>query len=236
MADLLIVKNITREGPGLLEEVMRNADLTATVVDLHKGEQFPSLAEHKALIVLGGPDSANDEAPKMIEELAQVTMTLEAGMPYLGICLGMQVLVKAAGGDVIRAVQKEVGFVDPDDQQNTVRLTEIGKTDPLLVGLPEQLAVFHLHGETVRLTDSMQLLGTGEYCKGQIIKVADKAYGIQSHFELTETMLRKWATQDPDLLPIGEDSLVASLRAIQGTYTSIGKQLFTNFLKLAGLL
>ena len=82
----------------------------------------------------------------------------------------------------------------------------------------------------------MQLLGTGKYCENQIIKVADKAYGIQSHFELTEEMLREWARKDPDLLTIGEETLVTSYKVIQDRYNEIGRTIFVNFLRIAGLV
>jgi GMP synthase-like glutamine amidotransferase len=234
--DILIVKNITREGPGLLEDILKETGLSATIVDLSANEKFPSPNGYKALVVLGGPDSANDDTIKMVEELAQVKLALKEGIPFLGICLGMQVLVKAAGGSVLRAPQKEIGFLDPNGTQNTVELTEAGKSDPLLTGLSDSLTVFHLHGETVELADGMQVLGTGKNCKNQIVKVADRAYGIQSHFELTEQMLKEWAAADPDLQPIGEEALLGSYNAIKDTYTNIGETYLKNFLRIAGLL
>ncbi len=232
MSDLLIVKNISREGPGLLEQIASEAGLTTTIVDLSKGEEFPDPTTYKALVVLGGPDSANDDTPKMTQELARIKEALAAGMPYLGICLGMQTLVKAAGGQVMRAPQKEVGFLGPDGVQSTVELNETGKSDPLLAGLADSLTVFHLHGETVELTADMQLLGTGKFCQNQIVKVGGKAYGIQSHFELTEEMLKVWAAKDPDLQPLGEEALLNGYNAIKAEYTQIGQTLFRNFIMM----
>lgn len=236
MSELLIVKNITREGPGLLMGVLEEAKLGATVVDLSMNEPFPDPLQFQALVVLGGPDSANDQTPKMQDELVKVAVALENGLPFLGICLGMQVAVRAAGGRVLRAPQKEVGFLDITGQQNTVELTDIGKSDPLLEGLEDSLPVFHLHGETVELTDRMQLLGTGKYCTNQIVKINDSAYGIQSHFELTDTMLLEWAEVDPDLQPIGKEALLASYRSIHTAYNHVGKTYLRNFLKVAGLV
>ncbi len=157
-------------------------------------------------------------------------------MPYLGICLGLQTLVNAAGGKVVKSKIKEVGFINPDGKQHTVRLNSEGKADPLLNGLAEELDVFQLHGETVKLTPSMTLLATSQYCTNQIVKVADKAYGIQSHFELTDEMLGLWAALDPDLIPIGKEKLISAFRAIEQSYTSTGQVLLRNFLKIAGLI
>jgi GMP synthase-like glutamine amidotransferase len=235
MSELLIVQNISREGPGLLEQVLRDENVTFDVVDLDKGQEMPSLDSYKALVVLGGPDSANDDTPKMTTELARIKEGLTAGMPYLGICLGLQILVKAAGGEVVKGEVKEVGFIDPDNNQHTVAVTDQGKTDPLLAGLPEVLDVFQLHGETVALTPEMTVLATDKFCRNQIVRVADKAYGIQSHFELTPEMLAVWAEQDPDLIPIGKDKLLTDFEAISKSYTGIGQTLLRNFLRVAGL-
>lgn len=235
MSELLIVQNISREGPGLLEQVLRDENIRFDLVDLDKGQEMPALDGYKALVVLGGPDSANDETAKMTSELARIKEGLDAGLPYLGICLGLQTLVKAAGGEVVKGEVKEAGFIDPDDNQHTVTVTSEGKTDPLLAGLPEVLDVFQLHGETVELTPDMTVLATGKFCRNQIVRVADKAYGIQSHFELTPEMLAVWAEQDPDLIPIGKDKLLADFEAIRQPYTSIGQTLLRNFLRIAEL-
>src|SRR5665213_2370845 len=164
MSELLIVKNISREGPGLLEEVLRDENIAFDVVDLDSGDTFPNPSDYRALVVLGGPDSANDKSEKMTAELSQIGVALDQHIPYLGICLGLQTLIKAAGGKVIKGAVKEAGFIDPGGSQFTVQVTETGKTDPLLVGLSTDLDVFQLHGETVELTESMNVLATGKFC------------------------------------------------------------------------
>ncbi len=236
MSELLIIQNITREGAGLLEQVLVDEGVDFDIVDLDKGQSLPDLTNYKALVVLGGPDSANDDTSKMKDELAFIQQALEAKVPYLGICLGLQTLVKAAGGRVVKGEVKEVGFINPDGNQHTVSVTAEGKADPLLAGLPDELNVFQLHGETVELTSSMKVLATGKFCRNQIIKVAANAYGIQSHFEVTPEMLDVWAEQDPDLIPIGRNKLVADLEAIKQSYTNIGQTLLRNFLRIANLI
>lgn len=236
MSDLLIVQNVTREQPGLLAQVLRSANVTFDVIDLDKGEDFPPLDDYKALVVLGGPDSANDNTPKMAKELERIKEALNAELPCLGICLGLQTLVKAAGGKVAKGEVKEIGFTDQNNNQNTVEVTSDGKRDQLLANLPDVLNVFQLHGETVELTPSMHLLATSKFCRNQIVKVAKNAYGIQSHFELTPEMLAVWAEQDPDLIPVGGDKLQSEFRTIEQAYTHIGQTLLQNFLRIAKLM
>jgi GMP synthase (glutamine-hydrolysing) len=233
MSKLLIVQNISREGPGLLENVLLDEKVDFDVVDLDRGEPIPSLEPYKAMVVLGGPDSANDQTEKISNELAATKEALAKEMPYLGICLGLQMLVKAAGGRVVPGEVKEVGFINPDGMQHTVNLTNEGKADQLLQGLDAELDVFQLHSETVELTSSMTVLATGKFCENQIVKVDDKAYGIQSHFELTPKMLAVWAEQDPDLVPIGNDKLQVDFDKIRQSYTITGQTLLRNFLRIA---
>jgi GMP synthase (glutamine-hydrolysing) len=235
MSDILILKNVAREGPGLLAGVLDSHGVTYDVVDLDKGEQLPSIVGYKALVVLGGPDSANDTSDKMANELAFVTQAIDNGLPYLGICLGLQVLVHAAGGQVVPGKRKEAGFVDENGEPYAVTFTDAGWEDPLFAGMTSPLPVFQLHGEVVELRPDMKLLGTAPVCENQVVKVGVNAYGIQSHFELTDDMLRVWAAEDPDLTPIGYETLAKDFAAIKDEYTKTGEVLLQNFLRIAGL-
>lgn len=233
---VLIVKNVTREGPGIVKTVLEEHNVAYDVVNLDAGAEFPNVSTYSALVVLGGPDSANDKTAKMSRELDAVTRAINAGIPYLGICLGLQVLVKAAGGSVVQNPVKEVGFFGPNLSPFQVELNSDGQQDPLFAGLPNVLRVFQLHGETVELTSSMQLLGTGQFCRNQIVRVGTNAYGLQCHFEFTPAMLRTCAEQDPDLKPIGAATLLDQFEDIRTNYAAAGRRLFTNFLTLAGII
>lgn len=235
-----MVKNIEREGPGLLQPILDAHNISVDIVE--NPTECPSPVGYKAVLVYGGPDSANDETEKMQTELSRIKEALDNQIPYLGICLGMQALVKAAGGSVVRAGEgmasgdsKEVGFIDPNGVNYGIVLHAQGKKDPLFAGLPAQLGVFQLHSETVLLNTGMNMLALGEFCLAQAVRVGKNAYGIQSHFELTPEMLGVWAREDPDLQPIGEETLKKQFAAIQYEYTKTGEKLFTNFLKIAGL-
>lgn len=232
--EILIVKNTTEEGPGLLEDLLIERSVSYRIADLQKGEPFPEVENYRAVVVLGGPDSANDENQKMTTELQRIGEVLDARIPYLGICLGLQTLVKAAGGKVIQSPLKEVGFRDPGGDYFTVELTPEGMRDRLFKGLGHSLRVFHLHGETVDLIDGMTLLGAGKFCRNQVVKIGDNAYGLQCHFELTEPMFETWISEDVDLLQLDSHALRADLQAIKAAYTETGRKLFLNFLEIAG--
>ena len=235
MSDLLIIKNVAHEDLGLLADVLAKHSVSFDLVDLDRGGQFPSLVGYKALVVLGGPASANDTNEPMTSELALVEQATANGLPYLGICLGMQVLVKVAGGRVVPGRGVQAGFIDPEGQPYTITFTEDGKADPLLAGLKSPVRVFQLHGEVVELNADIKLLGTEPVAQNQIVRVGTNAYGIQSHFELTEEMLREWAVKDSALMPIGTDMLVRQFNDIKHDYTKTGETLLQNFLHIAGL-
>lgn len=232
--EILIIKNSTSEGPGLLEELLTERSIAYRLVDLDRGEPFPQVKDFGAVVVLGGPDSANDQNEKMTLELLRIRQILDAKIPYLGICLGLQTLVKAAGGKVVESPLKEVGFKGPDGMFFTIELTEQGKADPLFKGLESTLKVFHLHGETVELTDNMILLGKGKFCPSQAVKIGSNAYGLQCHFELTPDMFESWITGDADLLQLDTNILRGDFESVKSKYRDTGRKLLGNFLAIAG--
>jgi GMP synthase (glutamine-hydrolysing) len=145
------------------------------------------------------------------------------------------VLVKAAGGRVVPAKVKEIGFRDATGQLFRVELTPEGQIDPVFGGLQNSFNVFQLHGETVELAGDMTLLATGEYCHNQIVRVGDNAYGIQSHFEVTPEMLAEWADHHPDLIHLPKSHLLADYAAIQQSYREVAATIFGRFLDVVAL-
>ena len=234
--EILIIKNITREDSGLLGEIIRELGIKNHVIDLSRGEKIRSVEKYAAVVVLGGPDSANNETPKMKSELAVIRKVLAEGIPYLGICLGFQVMVKAGGGQVVKSPVKETGFRDQEGHYYSIGLTESGRKDPLFDGMDDSFIVFHLHGETVIAEENMDLLAEGRSCRNQIVKSGPNAYGIQCHFELTPEMFTDWINEDPDLKELDADQLRADFRALGGKYSETGRQIFHNFLRIAGFI
>ena len=200
---VLIAKNNTLEKPGLLKGVLLEKDIPFQIVDLDKGEKFPNPRNYLAVVVLGGPDSANDTTPKMQQEIDFVKEVLDIQLPYFGVCLGMQVLVKAAGGEVYNAPFKEIGCTNDSGEPYLIKLTEEGIKDQLFQKVPHSFYTFHLHGETVELGPDTILLGTGrdEYqIKNQVVRVGNSAYGFQGHLELTDAILMQLMQKDRDLI------------------------------------
>jgi GMP synthase (glutamine-hydrolysing) len=232
---LLIVQNISHEGPGILEELLNEFGIAFERYDLSKGETLPDPASYAGMVVLGGPQSANDASEQITGELKAIRTALDAGVPYLGICLGLQLLVKAAGGGVVRCHQKEVGFREPEGEPFMVQLTPEGAQDGLFRGMPELLRVFQLHGETVVPAEGMTLLATGRACKHQVLRVGGNAWGLQCHFEMTPSMFESWIGIDEDLKTMDRRKLLADFDAIRDNYAATGRAILLNFLSAAGI-
>ena len=230
---ILIVQNIARECPGLIEEVLNERNFEFDTIDLSKNQPFPNPSKYPAVFVLGGPDSANDRTLKMLNELQRIKEILAAKIPYFGVCLGMQALVKAPGGEVYANPVKEVGCKDSNGDYYEVDLTEEVISDSIFKGIKSPFKIFQLHGETVALKNGMKLLGIGEHCKHQLVKVGNNAYGIQGHLEVTGQVLEKWLAEDSMFDNYDKNSIMKDFKSIKNEYHNNGIQLINNFLDVA---
>lgn len=231
---LLVVRNITRDGPGLYEAAWRERKVSTVEVDLSQGEMIPDPTDFAAMLVLGGPASANDTTGTMLIELDAVRRAVGANIPYFGSCLGHQVLVKALGGQVVKAAVREAGWRDKSGRRFELVPTPEGQADPLLAGLKAPWQVFQHHGEEVRPTPAMAVLATGAGTKVQVVRAAPRAWGIQAHVEMTPEMLAGWRDEMKDLQAIPDAVYAADHAEIRAIYEANAKQLFYNFLTQAG--
>jgi GMP synthase (glutamine-hydrolysing) len=233
---LLIVQNIAHEGPGLLADLLKEHGICHELHDLSKADTAPDPRNYEGVVVLGGPQSATDSSTQILHELQLIRETLDAGIPYLGICLGLQLLVAATGGSVIPCHRKEIGFRESDGNPFMVQLTCEGKKDVLFRNLPEYLRVFQLHGETVLPGAGMKLLATGSGCENQVVRSGKNAWGLQCHFEMTASMFESWIGIDPDLMAMNRGELLSEFDSIRDEYTATGRTILLNFLAETGLV
>ncbi|TLY19833.1 MAG: type 1 glutamine amidotransferase [Nitrospirae bacterium] len=188
MPRLLVLQHIACEHLGLIEPVLKERGQEFWYVRPFAGEDIPKdLAGWDGVIALGGPMSANDgdRIGFIADELRLLTKVLEAGMPALGICLGAQLIAKAAGAQVTAGEEKEIGWYP-------LRLTEEGKKDRVLTGLPESFPVFQWHGETFDVPRGAVGLAGSERYSSQAFRLGEKVYGFQFHLETTQPMIIEW--------------------------------------------
>ncbi len=201
----LVLQHIAVEHPGIFRTFMKADGVAWDTVELDEGDTIPSLEGYDAIFSMGGPMDVFDEAehPWLIDEKAAIReAVVERDMPFLGVCLGHQLLAEALGGTVGRMAEPEVGIM-------SVRLTEAGHADPLLKGLDNAVTCLQWHGcEVVEMPENSVVLARSDVCPIQAFRVGARAYGLQYHVELTDTTIGDWAA-----VPAYAASLEASFGA-----------------------
>ncbi len=232
-----VVKNIEREGLGIIEDIFLERRITYDICNASDLTIYPDPDYYSCIFILGGPDSANDDTEKMRRELQFAEKCISYEVPALGICLGLQVLGKAAGAEVHPNIyngqrMKEIGFYRAADPY-LVYLTPEGKADSVFCGIDSIFPVFQLHGETVEIPEKGVLLAGGGYCRNQALKIGGNAYGFQFHIELNKGMLERWLCEDDDLKRLNRNSVLAGYERIKEGYEAAGRRIIENFLNLA---
>jgi GMP synthase (glutamine-hydrolysing) len=180
---ILVIRHEVWEHLGNFAPALEDLGISFIYKDL--GDPFPE-GKYAAMVVLGGPMSAND--PEMKDELSGIGRALDAGLPVLGICLGSQLIAKALGARVYRNTGLEIGW-------EPVYLTDSGKNDPVLGGIPSPSTFFHWHGETFDLPEGAERLAWSERTRHQAFRYGRNVYGLQFHPEVTAEMIEDWWSQ-----------------------------------------
>lgn len=216
MKKILILKNIEREGPGLIASWFDKNDYDYDIKEVTDELLYNEYLEnYDGLVVLGGPASANDKTFVIQQQLEFIKTWLQSGKPYLGVCLGLQLMIKAKGGEVFFNECQEIGFYHLESEKTpyTIELQDI-KGNVLSKILPKKFDVFQLHGETVKHPDFPSLAKT-KWCDYQICSVGEKQFGVQFHLELSEGMLRNWIQNDDFLVFADKEKYVSWYRENQ---------------------
>ncbi|MEP4032906.1 glutamine amidotransferase [Roseibium polysiphoniae] len=150
------------------------------------GDSLPeTMSDHAGAVIFGGPMSANDPDGFVLKEIDWIKVPLREQKPFLGICLGAQMMVKQLGGTVSshRDELVEIGYYP-------LQPTAAGET---LMAWPKK--VYQWHREGFDLPASCDLLASGPTYANQAIRYGTNAFGIQFHPELTHSMLVRWTTK-----------------------------------------
>jgi len=147
------------------------------------------LSDYDAIISFGGGMQADEDEryPWLRTALDVLQAGVEREVPTLGLCLGGQMLARAAGGTVGPAPRAEAGF-------DEVELTEAGRQDPLFAGLPQILPVYQWHSYSFGLPPNAVALASSAVCL-QAFRVGRRAWGLQWHPEVTADTALMWAQQ-----------------------------------------
>jgi GMP synthase-like glutamine amidotransferase len=188
-ARVLVFQHLDSEGPGTIGDYLRTAGLALTVVKLDQGEAIPALDDFALMLVMGGPMDVwqEDEHPWMTAEKAAIRRWAgDLGRPYLGVCLGHQLLADALGGLVGRMSEPEIGVTE-------MALTAAGRHDATFAALSIPLRGLQWHGaQVLRPPPGGVVLASNAACAIQAMRVGPWAWGVQFHLEVSAATIAEW--------------------------------------------
>jgi GMP synthase - Glutamine amidotransferase domain len=183
-----VVQHVPFEGLASIEEWGSDNGHTFRMHKLYEYPSIPRIDDLEFLILLGGPMSANDQDQQWIdEERRLISKTISENKPVFGVCLGAQQIAKALGASVIQG-DKEVGW------------HPIRSVSSRLPFIPEELTVFHWHGEQFELPDRAEQLFSSAACQNQGFIYSEKVIGLQFHLEMTPNSIQGLLTHDGDYI------------------------------------
>jgi len=234
---ILVLQHAATEHPGAFRRFLAEDGHEWVPVELDAGEQPPALDGFGALWVMGGPmDVWQEEAhPWLAGEKALIRDAVEErGMPFLGLCLGHQLLACALGGDCGKAAVPEIGVLP-------VQLTEMGADSIFLDDLPEMFHCLQWHGaEVTRLPEGAKVLATSPDCAVQAMSWGPRALSTQFHLEVEADTVANWAAiaeyraaLDDVFGPGGADRMKADCAARMTDFNTMAERVYINWLQAA---
>jgi len=185
---VLVLQHVPWERPGLIGDALATAGVplvARTVVDRPSCD-LPPARDLAGLVVMGGPMNADDDVrhPGLAVERRLLAEAVDAGVPVLGVCLGMQLLARALGAAVHPGRASEIGFAPVD----------VRGEDPVLAPLGGRPTVLHWHGDAADLPSGATLLASSHLTPVQAFR-AGSALGLQFHLEVDPPLLVSWLAQ-----------------------------------------
>lgn len=186
---ILVYRHVLSEHLGLFEGPFRKLGCEVAYCDTPK-EDPADPAAYDALIVMGGPMNVAEEElyPFLLPEKRMIRRALDLRKPYLGVCLGAQLLADALGGSVYAMDGTEIGFYK-------LTLTDSASSDPLFHGIGPQITVFQWHCQTFDVPAGADLIVSGDALAVNQAFRADNAWALQFHPEVDGTMIGQWARE-----------------------------------------
>ncbi|HEX3782087.1 MAG TPA: type 1 glutamine amidotransferase [Pseudonocardiaceae bacterium] len=185
---LLVVRHVRWEGPQRILDSF--PDTPVDILDLLDDDTatLPRPDAVRGAVFMGGPMSANDaeSLPRLRLELDWLTEALALGVPLLGICLGSQLIAKAAGSTISRAPETELGVAE---------VQILAEDDPLAGALAPSTPALHWHGERLSLPDGAVHLARSAKTEVQAFRLAANAWGLLFHPEADEELLANWLAE-----------------------------------------
>jgi GMP synthase-like glutamine amidotransferase len=189
---VIVLQHIKVEDPGYIKDLMIKENCNLTTIELDEGEKIPkNLDKYDVMFCMGGPMDTwmEEKYPWLIEEKKKIKeFVVNQEKPFLGFCLGCQLLGEIVGGKVVKSKQPEIGMLN-------VNLTKEAEKDDIFSSFPKSLKALQWHSyevQDVEKNKDVKILASSDITKTQIFKYKSHAYGIQFHIEVKDTTVNQW--------------------------------------------
>lgn len=234
---ILVFQHIPCEHPGIFRQFFSEVGIDWQAVELDAGELIPDLQPFDALWVMGGPMDVWDvnTCPWLVAEKEAIRRWVrDLQKPYLGLCLGHQLLADALDGECGVQKRPEIGI-------SNVNLTNQASDDPLFRGIDSTIKCLQWHSVAVtRPPSDTVLLASSPDCEWQAMRVGTNAWGIQFHVELQDSTITDWSEVPAYAAALDKAQGEGSLQKMQveaeshmPQFKSNARQLFDNFCHVA---
>ena len=190
--EIIVLQHIKIEDPGYIKDLMLSDGFNLTTIELDQDEKIPNnLNKFDGMFCMGGPMDTwmEEKYPWLIEEKKKIKeFVVDLKKPFLGFCLGCQLLGEVVGGKVIKSDPAEIGIMNVDFLKEK-------HNDILFSSFPEKIKALQWHSYEVRNLEknrNITLLASSPTTKYQIFKYQNHAYGIQFHIEIKNTTVSDW--------------------------------------------
>src|SRR5581483_11740774 len=185
---ILILQHYWCETPGIFLDVLEQRGTPTVTICGANGDTYPSdVSAYSGVLAMGGPMGVyeEDRYPWLRQEDALLKTTIQRDVPTLGICLGSQLVAKAAGAEVKPGGRKEIGWYDVTSSASASR-------DPLWQAFPQTFEVFEWHGDIFSLPPGAVSLASSALYPHQAFRLGRRVYALLFHLEVTAEMIQTW--------------------------------------------
>lgn len=232
---ILVLQHADCEHPGYFRRLLEEDGHTWVPVEMDAGETPPPLEGFDALWVMGGPmDTWQEDAhPWLVREKKLIAEAVaERGMPFLGLCLGHQLLACALGGDCGPSKIPEIGVLD-------VILTEEGVASTFFDGVDSPMKALQWHSaEVTKMPENGVVLATSPACAVQAMSWGPRALTMQFHMEVESDTCANWSeipeyagALEKALGPDGLRDITAACDAEMATFNRDAERVYINWLQ-----
>ena len=235
-----VLQHIKIEDPGYIKDLMIKDGVELTTIELDEGEKIPNdLSKFDAMFCMGGPMDTwmEKKHPWLVDEKKAIKeFVVNLQKPYLGFCLGCQLLGEVVGGKVVKSKPSEIGILEID-------FIKSKNNDLLFSSFPDKIKSLQWHSyEVVDLEKKkdVTLIASSAVTKYQIFRYKKHAYGIQFHIEIKDTTVNEWgcvpeykSALEKELGPDALEKFDLAAKENMANMNKYSQILYNNFKKLA---